>query len=666
MDALFLVAFLLLPVLTLWRSRSLAWTVIMIAASVSVLGAIVSFAIDHVHLWTRVELQWVLLLALIVPAVLAWVRPAPREAPMRRQLLAIGVPVLGLGAFLAVVTTLWTDQPAYLNPVSFLMGHAVAEDNAKWLDYTSMMATGLPVDQTVPTGGPLQLYLVFVATLMGVISQLALGGYNEVLVAANTVIYGQFLLVSLAPLALAPLAEARVVRPTAEGSGKRARIPWPLIWTGVVVLVSAVLLVTAYGHLTLQFTMIVAALWSSAFLVASRVPRAALLTSLVVAAGMTVWLPMNAIAVGLLIGWLALLVSRGVRGRGWDAVGIGLVVVVTIAIWEPIRSSLAFVLASTPTAADAVGRSLGGGIRAVAAVIGHVPGFGPVRMGIADSTLFEAGGGTERATAILAVLAAVAAVAAATVASRQGLPRTGYVRLLPVFVLAGFAVGLNVLDQWATGSAPHYGSLKFTFMATIVIASVCLPVGLMLLDPRARAMTPARWAGVGAVIFLLIVDTLLVRSIAAARPDQWSPPIPFENPQSYWWPADVNGTAAQPISRTRSRVCTSRRGPPPVGDPRLPVVRSAAGVLLQPPARRARRGGRRRPADRGLAPPGMAHEPAGVGECLWLSGVNARCGARQARDPAGRREQRHRAGDDACPAPTLSRIGRGDVAVVRR
>ncbi len=45
--------------------------------------------------------------------------------------------MLGLAAFLTVVTTWWTETPAFLTPVSFLMGHAVAEDNAKWLDFAA-------------------------------------------------------------------------------------------------------------------------------------------------------------------------------------------------------------------------------------------------------------------------------------------------------------------------------------------------------------------------------------------------------------------------------------------------------------------------------------------------------------------------------------------------
>ncbi len=72
-----------------------------------------------------------------------------------------------------------TAEPAFLHPVSFLIGHSNAEDNAKWLDFTSQLATGNPIDQAVAMGGPLQLFLTFVATAMGVVSQTYLGGYNE-------------------------------------------------------------------------------------------------------------------------------------------------------------------------------------------------------------------------------------------------------------------------------------------------------------------------------------------------------------------------------------------------------------------------------------------------------------------------------------------------------
>jgi len=539
----------------------MAWTVISTAVSISVFGLVANFIESNVSALNWTQLQWVALVAFAAPVAAAFATHPKQEAPMRRQLLAIAVPVLALSALFAIVTTWWTQVPAYLSPVGFLMGHATAEDNAKWLDFAAFLASGGPIEQSVPMGGPLQLFLVVMATFMAVVSQVTLGGVNEVMVAANTVIYGQFALIVLAPLALAPLAEAKIRRPTGESDRGRVRIPWPLIWVGSLILVAAVLMLTAYGHLTLQWTMLIAVLWVSAYLVQSRVPRAKLWTSLAVVAGMTVWFPLVAVSIVLLFGWLVVLIVRvGSAGRRTsDWLALGVVAVVAIGLLEPVRSAIVFVFGIVP--AVSVGGF--GGIGGVGSSVGI-----PVWSGLTDSELFAAGGGTEVTTPLLMVLAGLGALAASAVVTKQGTDR-GYVRLIPLLLLAGFALTLNVVDQWATGGAPNYGSQKFTFMAVIVIAAATLPVGLMLLDARARGMTPTRWVGVGVVIIALVVDPLLVRSVAAARPEQWSPPIPFDNPRSYWWPAEVNGEPNQPIAEN------------PIGCVYLPAGAKAPSGILE-------------------------------------------------------------------------------------
>ena len=535
MHAFFLVAFVALPLLTWWRSRSISWTVIYTVGSVSILGVGVNFVIDHVTPVTWLGLQATLLIALLIPAVVAFLLPMRGGAPRRRQFISIILPVLLLTGFLFVMTTWWTEIPAFQTPVSFLMGHAMAEDNAKWLDFAAQMSQGSPIEQLVPLGGPLQLFLVAVSTLMAVVSQVLYGGVNQVMVAGNTVIYGQFALVALAPLALAPLAEARI--PRRRSSSHSARIPIPFIWTGALVLVSGVLMATAYGHLTWQFIAVIVTLWIATFLVESPEPRARLLVSLAVAAGMSVWLPMNAIAIVIIIGWLTVLIRRGVRGAGWDWIGLSLTLVVAMAIWEPLRSSLTFVT-------DVSLGALGGFGGAVAA--GSVS-RGPV-FAILDATLFAAGGGVEKTGPLLAALAVIAVVGAAVLWDLRSSSIGAYVRLIPVGLVAGFLVVLQILDQWATGSAPHYGSEKFAFLVAVTVAAAGIPVALMLVSPNASGMTAARWVGVGAVVVVMVLDTLLIRSVAAARPQQWSPPIPFDNPRSYWWPADVNLMADQPIA----------------------------------------------------------------------------------------------------------------------
>jgi len=332
-------------------------------SSISVVGGVVSFAIDHIAFWTRSGLQWALLVAVLIPAVISFIRRPSGDAPRRYQAMALALPVAMLTLFFGVMTTWWTEGLAVTRPVSFLMGHALAEDNAKWLDFAGSMATGGPIEQFVPLGGPLQLVLIFVATLMGVVSSVLYGGYNEVLVAANTVVYAQFMLVVIAPLALAPLIGAKLRRPVSSGSGF-VRIPWPLIWIGAFVLVLANLMLTAYGHLTLQFTILICVLWVTTYLVWSPIPRARLLTSMVIVLGMTVWLPMNAIAAVVAVSWLIYILVRlaqrmDVRARVLDLV---IVLGVMIMVWQPLYSSVTFTLGIPTASSGAVGSSLVGSV----------------------------------------------------------------------------------------------------------------------------------------------------------------------------------------------------------------------------------------------------------------------------------------------------------------
>ncbi|HBJ73284.1 MAG TPA: hypothetical protein DDY88_06195, partial [Actinobacteria bacterium] len=66
MDFAFLVAYLALLGLALWRMKSTAWLVIVLAGSAGVVGALINFAIDRGHMFTRVELQVLLLVVLLL------------------------------------------------------------------------------------------------------------------------------------------------------------------------------------------------------------------------------------------------------------------------------------------------------------------------------------------------------------------------------------------------------------------------------------------------------------------------------------------------------------------------------------------------------------------------------------------------------------------------
>ncbi len=542
MDVVFLALFVALPILTWYRIRSLAWTVIAVGGGVATAGALVNFVIDRGVDPTRLQLQIVLLIVLAVVTGLAWLFPwRGARVSMSRQSLAVLLPSgLMLLGFL-ILTLRWTEEFAFLRPVGFLIGQATAEDNAKWLDFTAQWATGNGIDQGVPLGGPLQLYLTFVGTLMAAVSQIALGGFNEVAVAANSVVYGEYLLVILMPFAFAPMAEARMSISDVRGRGSmRGLIPLPGLWIGMVVLSVVSLAVIAYGHLTLQFTFLVGALWVGTFLVASKIPRARLVTSLTAAASMTVWLPLNVIAIIIVAAWVSLYASRLIRfgSRAVDWWGVGLLAVVTVGVFQPVWSSMWYLLNSSGAALPSVG--------------GFGLGTANSTPALADSILFAASGGTEAASALLVGAAVLSTIAASVVVQRQlGKNRfASYRAFAPLGVFTLIALSIYALDAYATGDAPHYGSMKFTFMVVSIALATTLPLAMLALNHEAGfGMTVGRWVLVAGVLVVLAVDSLLPRAIAQARPEVWSPPIPFENTSgSYWWPAEVNGEGEQPIS----------------------------------------------------------------------------------------------------------------------
>lgn len=541
-NAVLLVLYLGLPALAWWRTRSLAWVVLSLAAAWAVTGSLISGLVDLGMGFNRTVLQFVVLAVLVAVVLISWIRPFRGAVPMSRQAIAVLAPIGLLLAALALITVVWTDGLAFLRPVGFLMGHATAEDNSRWLDFTAQWASGEVISQPVPTGGPLQLYMTLVGTAMAVYSETVLGGFNEVAIAANSVIFGEFFLVALMPLALAVLAETSFVAPTKSRGMVRASgfIPSPIVWTGSAILSIGALAVIAFGHLTLQFVLVVLGLWVATFLAQSPIPRARVVASAAAAAMMTVWVPLTIVAVAIFVGWITTYARRGwQRGvRAVDWIGVTILCIVALGLIQPLLSALTYVAFDSTASANV---TLAGGVSSGV-------GF----PALSTSVLFSAEGGTEQAGPILVSLALVAAITAALVVSRQSSmrPSRAYRAFAPLGLLAVIAVGIFVLDSWGSSNGPNYGSLKFAFMVVIIAIAACLPIGLLLLDgSEVAGMTPSRWVAVVGVVLVLSVDTLLPRAISEARPQVWSPPIPFDNTSgSYWYPAEVNGAPNQAIT----------------------------------------------------------------------------------------------------------------------
>ena len=529
LDFVLLGLFVALPIATWLVTRSVTWTAVGLIFGFGVAGNAVQTSMTLGLDWNVRSLQWLAVAVLVIVLVVGALAGRSRQG-LRRQLVVIVTPMIVLGAFLVAMRLLAPGAPGPLMAVGYLVNHSYAEDNAKWLYLTSQLADGRDIAFNGYAGGPLLLMMSMMAALIAVLSMLLLGGVNEVAVAANTVLGLQFLLIALVPAAFAPLAERKV-----SLSGMRSFIPAPLVWTGVLVLFLASSALTSYGHLSLQFVLIVLVLWALVFVTSwSLVTR--LLMTLAIATTASVWLPLNVLGVLLLVGtfiWV-------LRARSW--VGLGAWVVTVLVSWDALISSTLYVFGIDLSASDG---GAGAGSAGEGAGSG---GSGALERVTAAAHLFEAPGGVETVQPIVAVLAIAALLFAVWLVvgrSARGSWRD-LVPFAPVVLLGAYLVVIQIGDAISTGGAPHYGGHKLGFALAVMVLAAMLPLALTGLGSDIGRMTTLRWMAVGGVVILLTLDTILPRALSSLSPTQW-PAVNAGAPQ-YWSAAEVKQTGNQPIA----------------------------------------------------------------------------------------------------------------------
>lgn len=543
-NLLYVLAYVALPIATYVISRNLTWTVALVTGSVGLVGAWVSFVINMGDSWTFAALQLATLGALVfafIITLLARKRANWPTVSWRRHTVAVFLPVLAVLAVLVISRMAAGPRAGFFTAVGFLVRRQHAEDNAKWLDFTSQLVTGQEIVQGVAMGGPLQLFLVIIATTLAAASLLLLGGVNEVFVSANTVVYAQYFLAAMAPFVFVPLVEARVRR--RSDSPQRDFIPAPLIWAGMFVLIVSIIAVSGLGHLTLEFVFLATVLWIGVFLVGSRVPHVYALTSLGIVTISLVWFPLLPVSlVVMAAGVIAVFTAfarRGIKQPGLWAVAVAWLAAIVFT-WPEYRSAIGYMTEST-SAAESITSAAGGGISASGGMLSALalPAF----------DLLSSQGGTEVVDPILAVLLLLSTVLATMfIVRRRASDSRARMALAfgPAVLLGAYAISLAIIGTWWAGGGPNYGALKTTFLATIAITSVAVPLALMEIDRRKAGTTIVRIAGIAGVAYLLTIDGLLPRAAVYLSPQQW--PTATGTEKGYWWPAEVQTQAEQSIA----------------------------------------------------------------------------------------------------------------------
>lgn len=539
-NILFLIAFLGLPVLAYIWVRSLTWLVIWIIASAAIVGSFIDFTIDQGTRWDLPSLQFALLASFVIVAVAAFFsRNLRSRASVKVQAIAIGAPILIALLFVILSRLLAIGHAGPWTAVGYFVQRIYAEDNAKWLDFSGQLLSGAPIDQGVPMGGPLQLSVVFAATVFAVVSQLVFGGVNQVMVASNSILFLQFGLAAVSPVVLAPFVEAKIK----NSDGTRLRFPAPVIWVAGLVLMAASFAVSGLGHLTFQYAFIVAGLWASVFLVGSHVKYARVLTSVSAAVLLVVWFPLIAVSMVIYAGLVIYFIQRLIRAKSKSAykaliLPIAVTLISLVFVWESLLSTLIYIFdIGTVTASGDVqtfGGALGASARAV--VDSMMPAL----------EVLDSAGGTEKASPTLALLALLTSVLALININRRfNSPHKTALAFAPLALIAFYAFALGSLGTWYSGSGPNYGAQKMTFFAIILVLTVTTPFAIMEIDRSKPDLTPARVGAAVGILFLITIDGILPRAVTYVSPEQWPS---MELSRNYWWPAEVRDVADQTIA----------------------------------------------------------------------------------------------------------------------
>jgi hypothetical protein len=539
-NLLFSIGLIGLLAVAIIASRSMARFAILTLFTIMVSGAILQFFSFH-SLDVTFELTqwWLLITGLVLALISFYYRRATGDLALWSR--ASNTILIGSSALIAVAfftsRLLAPGDLAPLSSVGFFVEKVAAEDNAKWLNATSQLADSSVIDTWASVGGPMLLIMSFAGILIGAVSFLLYSSVNEVAVTAGSVIFTQVFFVVIAPFALAPIVE-KTYRKIAGG----AQLPklYSLLSIAIISASNAVLL--SYGHITLQFTIIVITLWISAFLAPIARFPARLFTTMAVLTAFLVWFPLAGLSLVVLLGALVYFARGLFRGprqsRKKSVVGFVLSLVLGVLTIQFLNSALRYSLGVDNVSAGAAGgESVSGFAGGISAAVRSIT--------VPTLPLFDDPGGTEQITTLLLVLTLVSVLGLVWVrVGKNTFSRRRVIPFIPIVLVGGYALAIAFTDFWAVGDGPNYGSLKISFAVFLPILVCSLPFALMTFH---RGLAKVNALGVGAaalIVIMLTLDTLLPRAVLQLKPLNW----PGVTGSPYWYPAEVRDTGDQALS----------------------------------------------------------------------------------------------------------------------
>ena len=426
----------------------------------------------------------------------------PVQRPWLRQVLAVGVPSLGI---LLVMIAARVGAKHQVHGLLSNILYLTSEDNAKWTNVASLIVQGKAIG-IFSIGGVTTTCLVLCETLLSALFPIIGLSKNEISLSISTVISGQLLLIILAPLVLLPLTKLLNID----------RYSWkaiPGFWLSSFIIAGGSAALANLGHLSSQLVLLVG-VYSICILLTSEASQKNaelnfFLGLLCVTATASIWLPIQLLTAVVPVVAVSVFITRRIKKNSNQ-------------VFNPlICAPLLLTIAAIPIAIDS---------------------FNYLTVTKTNfQNLLVAGGATNTVTPILSLLPFV--LICALLAGRERLRVDGAVTIFSgksnenfgvLSLVALITLSVLFVDYFRTGSS-HYGSQKVQYMCALLLIITMIPIAIAKLTDAELPVRGFMLSGGCSLLLLLALssDPTFSSLTQRFRAQQW-PSISLDPKDATW------------------------------------------------------------------------------------------------------------------------------------
>lgn len=465
-----------------------------------------------------------------------------RQSPRLRIGETLALVGISLGLALILLISRMIASPVLESAFGGAGRLAAAEDNAKWLNFSSNLAQGNLIQLNDGTDGGLAALIICCSAIVSVIET-----YFGVLVGVQGVTISSVILSHNALVVLAPFAASPILASHLRVIFRKIAPHGPQLRRGVLILaaVLSAFIITAsvaalvnFGHLSFQFVIVMLAFWALYMLNTSPKHIQLALVTFIGGSVALVWLPLPyfslALSASALVVWLIL--RREFRRSTWLTEGALLGANIVVVFWLAMPKINYLQATTRPSVAPSISDANSSDAAAPTSSI--------------DLVLAEGGTMSLRILDYILLLILLVALVVGIIRLRQHRWQL-ILAVYPVLLLVGFAASILAYDLLVAPSGwPHYGARKLSYGFAVVTIATLIPIFVLQLrfTPRSRAGIFSLIAFV-AVTLLAVVSGSPGRSIRTMSPDAWRGVAHQRDEQNIGnsWPSFVDGL---PASRT--------------------------------------------------------------------------------------------------------------------